>query len=101
MFTRGQRLAEQAQLHGRRVAGGLVGLAAEQAAEQSELAHPPDQRPVDRAVHGRDVGEVAGHAAYPLQEVLLLRGEAEVGLGRLDSTRCAHAADHTGDAMLP
>ena len=40
----GQRLAQQAQLHGGRVAGRLVGGAAEEAAQQPVLAQRFDQR---------------------------------------------------------
>ncbi len=103
----GERLPEQAQLHRRRVARGLVGLAPEQPAQQAELAHPTDQRAVHRPVHRRDVVQGAGHAAYPGEELLLLAGQAEgdraVGRARRVVGRACrdHAADHTVDAMSP
>ncbi len=88
-----QPLTEQAQLHRGRVPRCLVGLAAEQGAEQTELAQPRDQRAVDGTVDGRDVREVRGDPAYPLQEVLLARGQPVV------SHAFAHVADHTGDVI--
>ncbi len=89
----GQALAEQAQLHRRRVARLLAGIAAEQVPQQAQLAEPRDERAVDGAVDGRDVREVRGHASYPLQELLLAGGQPVV------SRAFAHVADHTRDVI--
>ena len=70
---RGERLAEQAQLHGGRVARGLLRRSPEQPAQQPGPAQRFDQGPVDRAVHGLDAREAGRHRPHP-RGVLLLRG---------------------------
>jgi hypothetical protein len=104
---RGERLAEQAQLHGRGIApwhtglpgltglAGLAGLAAEQPAQEAGVTERLDQRPVDRPVHGRDVGQRPGRPGARPHGVLLLAGRES------ERRPAAHASDHTGDRIAP
>ena len=75
----GDRLAQQAQLQRRGVAR-LVAGAAEQAAQEPELAHRPQQRPVDAAVVPGQRGHLLGRRlARPAGEPLVLGAQAKLG----------------------
>ncbi len=100
---RGEHLAEQAQLHGGRIARGLVRRSPEEPAQEPGPSQCLDQGPVDRTVHGLDALETGGRRPHP-RGVLRLRGgqperchgvDGSVGRGS------AHAADHTGDRIAP
>ncbi len=67
-----QRLAQQAELQRRGVAGRLVGGAAEESAEQPVLAERGEQRPVDGAVDRLDREQVVGGDRADPGDVLLL-----------------------------